>query len=96
MQTLVEEQVKVFSYQHFIGIQKRNVEALQKFKDAGSIVNRMSQEDVNAFRKNAIPIWFNWGKKSPDAARVLQLQLDFMLNDLMGYITPEDIKGLSL
>ena len=96
MQQLVEEQVKVFSSQHFLGIQKRNVEALQKFKDAGSIVNRMSQEDVNAFRKNAIPIWFNWGKKSPDAARVLQLQLDFMLNDLMGYITPDDIKGLSL
>jgi TRAP-type mannitol/chloroaromatic compound transport system substrate-binding protein len=96
MQTLVEEQVKVFSSQHFLGIQKRNVEALQKFKDAGSIVNRMSQDDVDQFRKKAIPIWFNWGKKSPDAARVLQLQLDFMLNDLMGYITPEDIKGYSL
>jgi TRAP-type mannitol/chloroaromatic compound transport system substrate-binding protein len=96
MQTLVEEQVKVFSSQHFLGIQKRNVEALQKFKDAGSIVNRMSQDDVDQFRKKAIPIWFNWGKKSPDAARVLQLQLDFMLNDLMGYLTPEDIKGYSL
>jgi TRAP-type mannitol/chloroaromatic compound transport system substrate-binding protein len=96
MQTLVEEQVKVFSSQHYLGIQKRNVEALQKFKDAGSIVNRMSQDDVDQFRKKAIPIWFNWGKKSPDAARVLQLQLDFMLNDLMGYITPDDIKGLSL
>jgi TRAP-type mannitol/chloroaromatic compound transport system substrate-binding protein len=96
MQKLVEEQVKVFSSQHYLGIQKRNVEALQKFKDAGSIVNRMSQDDVDQFRKKAIPIWFNWGKKSPDAARVLQLQLDFMLNDLMGYITPEDIKGYSL
>jgi TRAP-type mannitol/chloroaromatic compound transport system substrate-binding protein len=96
MQTLVEEQVKVFSSLHYLGIQKRNVEALQKFKDAGSIVNRMSQDDVDQFRKKAIPIWFNWGKKSPDAARVLQLQLDFMLNDLMGYITPDDIKGLSL
>jgi len=96
MQTLVEEQVKVFSSLHYLGIQKRNVEALQKFKEAGSIVNRMSQDDVDQFRKKAIPIWFNWGKKSPDAGRVLQLQLDFMLNDLMGYITPDDIKGLSL
>ncbi len=96
MQTLMEEQVKVFSAQHFLGIQKRNVEALAKFKEAGSEVNRMSAEDVAQFRKNAIPIWFNWGKKSPDAARVLQLQLDFMMNDLMGYITPDDIKGLSL
>ena len=96
MQSLVEEQVKVFSSEHFLGIQKRNVEALAKFKEAGSIVNRMSQDDVDQFRKKAIPIWFNWGKKSPDAAKVLQLQLDFMLNDLMGYITPDDIKGLSL
>ncbi|THB72709.1 MAG: twin-arginine translocation signal domain-containing protein [Desulfobulbaceae bacterium] len=96
MQTLFEEQVKVFSSEHFLGIQKRNVEALAKFKEAGSIVNRMSQDDVDQFRKKAIPIWFNWGKKSPDAAKVLQLQLDFMLNDLMGYITPDDIKGLSL
>jgi TRAP-type mannitol/chloroaromatic compound transport system substrate-binding protein len=96
MQALMEEQVKVFSAEHFLGIQKRNVEALAKFKEAGSVVNRMSSEDIAAFRKNAIPIWFNWGKKSPDAARVLQLQLDFMLNDLMGYLTPEDIKGYSL
>ncbi len=96
MQTLVEEQVKVFSYMHYIGIQKRNVEALEKFKEAGSIVNRMSQDDVDQFRKKAIPIWFNWGRKSPEAGQVLQLQIDFMLNDLMGYLTPDDIKGMSL
>ena len=96
MQKLVEEQVKVFSSEHFLGIQKRNVEALAKFKEAGSVVNRMSADDVNEFRKKAIPIWFNWAKKSPEAAEVLKLQLDFMLNDLMGYITPEDIKGYSL
>lgn len=96
MQALVEEQVKVFSSEHYLGIQKRNVEALAKFKEAGSVVNRMSADDVAQFRKKAIPIWFNWGKKSPDAARVLQLQIDFMLNDLMGYLTPEDIKGYSL
>ena len=96
MQTLMEEQVKVFSSQHFLGIQKRNVEALAKFKEAGSVVNRMSADDVAQFRKKAIPIWFNWAKKSPEAAEVLKLQLDFMLNDLMGYLTPEDIKGYSL
>jgi TRAP-type mannitol/chloroaromatic compound transport system substrate-binding protein len=96
MQKLVEEQVKVFSSEHFLGIQKRNVEALAKFKEAGSIVNRMSADDVTQFRKKAIPIWFNWAKKSPEAAEVLKLQIDFMLNDLMGYLTPEDIKGYSL
>jgi len=96
MQQLVEEQVKVFSSEHYLGIQKRNVEALAKFKEAGSIVNRMSADDVDQFRKKAIPIWFNWAKKSPEAAEVLKLQIDFMLNDLMGYLTPEDIKGYTL
>ena len=96
MQSLMEEQVKVFSSQHYLGIQKRNVEALAKFKEAGSIVNRMSPDDVAEFRKKAIPIWFNWAKKSPEAAEVLKLQIDFMLNDLMGYLTPEDIKGYTL
>ena len=96
LQKLVEEQVKVFSSEHYLGIQKRNVEALAKFKEAGSIVNRMSADDVNEFRKKAIPIWFNWAKKSPEAAEVLKLQIDFMLNDLMGYLTPEDIKGYTL
>ena len=96
MQALFEEQVKVFSAQHYLGIQKANVAALAKFKEAGSIVNRMSPDDVAQFRKKAIPIWFNWAKKSPEAAEVLKLQIDFMLNDLMGYLTPEDIKGYSL
>lgn len=96
MQSLMEEQVKVFSSEHYLGIQKRNVEALAKFKEAGSIVNRMSADDVDQFRKKAIPIWFNWAKKSPEAAEVLKLQIDFMLNDLMGYLTPDDIKGYTL
>ena len=96
MQSMFEEQVKVFSSEHYLGIQKRNIDALAKFKEAGSIVNRMSAEDVAKFRKKAIPIWFKWAKKSPEAAEVLALQLDFMENDLMGYLTPEDLKGLSL
>ncbi len=96
LQSLVEEQVKVFSSEHYLGIQKANVTALAKFKEAGCIVNRMTTEDAAQFRKNAIPIWFDWAKKSPDAAEVLKLQLDFMLNDLMGYLTPEDIKGHTL
>ncbi len=96
LQTLVEEEVHKYSYEHYIGIQVRNVEALKKFKEAGSIVNRLSDEDVARFRKVAIPIWFNWAKKSPGAAKIFKLQLDFMMNDIMGYITPKDIEGYSL
>ncbi len=96
MQQLVEEQVKVFSYEHYIGIQKANIAALDKFIAAGSQISRMSADDVAQFRKHSIPIWYNWAKKSPEAAQVLSLQIDFMLNPLMGYLTKEDIKGYSL
>ncbi len=96
MQALMEEQVKVLSSEHYLGIQKANVAALAKFQDAGCIINRMSAEDAVKFRQNAIPIWYNWGKKSPDAAEVLAFQIDFMLNPLMGYLDHADIKGMSL
>ena len=96
MKQLVEEQVRAYSYLHYTGIQKRNVEALAKFKEAGSTVSRMTPEDMVRFRKASIPIWFKWAKKSPGATKVFKLQLDYMMNDIMGYVTPEDIKGYSL
>lgn len=96
MQKLVEEQVQSYSLRHYVAIQKRNVSAMQKFKDSGSTVSRLSQDDVDQFRKAAIPIWFKWANKDPDAKRVFKLQLDYMMNEIMGYVTPEDIKGLSL
>ncbi|MBD3670326.1 MAG: ABC transporter substrate-binding protein, partial [Gammaproteobacteria bacterium] len=96
MQQFVEEQVYVYSRDHFVAIQKRNVAAMEKFKEAGSTVSRLSAEDVDRFRKAAIPIWFKWAKKNADASAVFKMHLDYMLNETMGYITPEDIKGHSL
>ena len=96
LQKLVEEQLRNYSFKHFITIQKRNIEAMEKFKKAGSKVSRLSQADMEAFRREAIPIWFKWAKKDPSAARVLKMQIDYMSNDIMGYLTPEDIKGYSL
>jgi TRAP-type mannitol/chloroaromatic compound transport system substrate-binding protein len=96
MQKLVEDRVKTYSLDHYVSIQKRNVEALEKFKAAGSEVNRMSQADLDAFRKAAIPIWFKWAKKDADAAAVFKLQLDYMMNPIMGYVDAADIKGQSL
>ncbi|RCX31812.1 substrate-binding domain-containing protein [Thioalbus denitrificans] len=96
VQQFVEEQVAAYSLHHYVTIQKRNVEAMKKFKDAGSIVSRLSGEDVEEFRRKAIPIWFKWASKDEDAKRVFKLQLDYMMNDIMGYVTPEDIKGYSL
>jgi TRAP-type C4-dicarboxylate transport system substrate-binding protein len=96
MQGFVEEQVQTYSLHHFVTIQKRNVEAMEKFIKAGSQVSRLSSEDVQKFRAAAIPIWFKWAKKDANASRVFKLQLDFMMNGIMGYVTPEDIKGQSL
>lgn len=96
LKALVEEQVKAYSLKHYTAIQKRNVEALDKFKKSGSKVSRLSTEDVAKFRRAAIPIWFKWANKDADAKRVFKLQLDYMQNDIMGYITPEDIKGQKL
>ena len=96
LQALVEEQVKAYSLEHYTSIQKRNVEALEKFKKSGSTVSRLSTEDVAKFRRAAIPIWFKWANKNADAKRVFKLQLDYMQNDIMGYVTKEDIKGYKL
>lgn len=96
MQKFVEEQVQTYSLHHFVAIQKRNVEAMSKFTQAGSTVSRMPAEDVDKFRQAAIPIWFKWAKKDADATRVFKLQLDYMTNEILGYVKPSDLKGMSL
>lgn len=96
MQKFVEDQVKIYSLDHYVSIQKRNVEALQKFIDSGSTVSRMGQNDLDKFRQAAIPIWYNWAKKDADASAVFKIQLDYMMNGIMGYVSASDIKGQSL
>ncbi|MCU7938806.1 MAG: hypothetical protein KZQ64_06865 [gamma proteobacterium symbiont of Bathyaustriella thionipta] len=69
---------------------------MDKFKESGSKISRLSQEDMDAFRREAIPIWFRWAKKDPSAARILKLQIDYMKNDILGYLSEEDLKGFSV
>lgn len=96
MQRFVEEEVRNYSLYHYAGIQKANVTAMKKFIEAGSTVTRMSAADVEKFRRAAIPVWFNWAKKDADAAAAFKIHLDYMMNDIMGYVTPADIKGYAL
>ncbi|HKK13479.1 MAG TPA: TRAP transporter substrate-binding protein DctP [Gammaproteobacteria bacterium] len=96
MQTFIEDQVKTYSVHHYTTIQKADLTAMDKFLKAGTTVSRLSAEDVHRFRKAAIPVWFEWAKKDADATRVFKVHLDYMLNPYMGYVTPDDIKGLSL
>jgi len=96
MQTFVEEQVQTYSLHHFVTIQHADLVAMDKFLKAGTTVSRLSADDVDKFRRAAIPVWFNWAKKNADATRVFKLQLDYMLNPYMGYVSPKDVKGLKL
>ena len=96
MQNFVEEQVQTYSVHHYTTIQKADLVAMDKFLKKGTTISRLSAEDVKRWRKAAIPVWFEWAKKDADATRVFKIHLDYMLNPYMGYITPDDIKGLSL
>ncbi len=94
VQGIVESEVRNYSQRHYLTIQKRNIEAMEKFKADGTTVSRLSQADVQAFRSAAIPIWFNWANKDADARAIFDIQLEYMLNETVGYITPDDIKGM--
>lgn len=94
LQQLVEDEVRIYSQKHYLTIQKRNIEAMEKFKEDGSKVTRLSQGDLEKFRKAAIPIWFNWAGKNEDARAILDIQLEYMMNETVGYLNEEDVKGM--
>ncbi|MBO6811991.1 MULTISPECIES: TRAP transporter substrate-binding protein DctP [Marinobacter] len=91
LQQLVEDEVRIYSQKHYLAIQERNIAAMEKFKAEGDTVTRLSQEDLETWRKAAIPIWFNWANKNEDARAILDIQLDYMMNETVGYITEEDV-----
>jgi len=94
LQQTVEDEVRIYSQKHYLAIQKRNIEAMEKFKAAGTAVTRLSQEDLQEFRRAAIPVWYRWANKNEDAREIFDMQLKYMMNDTVGYITEEDIKGM--
>ncbi|MCZ6813075.1 MAG: TRAP transporter substrate-binding protein DctP, partial [Alphaproteobacteria bacterium] len=96
MKHFVENEVHSYSDHHFAGIQKADQDAWKKFEKAGTVVSRLSQRDVDAFTKLAVPLWFKWANKDKNAARVFKIQLDYMMSGSLGYVTPSMIKGHSL
>ncbi|TNE46683.1 MAG: ABC transporter substrate-binding protein [Sphingomonadales bacterium] len=95
-QALMTELVRAFSYEHFTAHQTANIKAWADFKAAGVTVTRLSEDDVESFRKIALPLWFDWAKRDPDSARLFKLHLEVMQNPEVAYITPDDIKGFEL
>lgn len=96
MKQFVEMEVHVYSDMHHALIQKADMEAWGKFKEAGTIVTRLSNDDVVAFTELAVPRWYSWANKSKDAARIFQIQLDYMMSPQTGYVTPDMVKGQTL
>jgi TRAP-type mannitol/chloroaromatic compound transport system substrate-binding protein len=96
MKQFVEMEVHVYSDMHHAKIQKADQDAWKKFEEAGTVVTRLSQDDVEAFTKLAVPRWFAWANKDKDAARIFKIQLDYMMSGSLGYVTPDLIKGQKL
>ncbi|MER8377385.1 TRAP transporter substrate-binding protein DctP [Mesorhizobium sp. M1338] len=96
LKQFIEGEVQVYSNTHFGAIQKADMEAWQKFIDAGTEINRLSADDLQRFQEIAVPIWFEWANKDKDAARIFKLQLEVMENPTVGYVTPDMYQGLSI
>ncbi len=96
MKLFVEDEVHAYSDLHHAAIQKADQEAWPKLEAAGTRVTRLSESDVEKFTALAVPIWFEWAKKSPAAAEAFKIQLDYMMSGSLGYVTPRMIKGYSL
>ncbi len=96
MKQFVEMEVHVYSDMHHAKIQKADQEAWKGFEKAGTVVTRLTEEDVNKFIDIAIPLWFKWANKDEGAARVFKIQLDYMMSGSLGYVTPDLIKGQKL
>ncbi|WP_404383975.1 TRAP transporter substrate-binding protein DctP [Caenispirillum salinarum] len=96
MKTLFEELVHAYSYDHYTGIQEANKAAWGKFRDAGTEIIHLSEDDAARFRQVAMPLWYKWANKDPDAARMFKLHLDVMMSPAVAYLEPEDVKDYSL
>ena len=96
MKRFVESEVHVYSDIHHAKIQKADQDAWGKFEEAGTIVSRLGESDIDAFTKLAVPLWYNWANKDADAAKVFKIQLDYMKSGSLGYVTDEMIAGQKL
>lgn len=96
MKRFVEMETHVYSDMHHAAIQKADQESWAKFEADGTEINRLTQDDVELMTEVAVPIWFDYANRDKDAARVFKIQLDYMMSGSLGYVTPEQIEGLTL
>ena len=85
LKELLPELVAAYSAEHYAGIQAANRKVWPKYREAGTEVTRLSEEDVVRFREVAIPKWFEWANKDAGAARLFQIHLDVMQDPEVGW-----------
>ncbi|MEQ6888740.1 TRAP transporter substrate-binding protein DctP [Halomonas sp. CS7] len=95
-QDLMHDLVAAYSREHYAAIQKANAEAWPKYREKGVEIIHLTENDADRFREVAVPLWFKWANKDPDAARLFKAHLDTMMDPAVALITPEDIKDYEL
>jgi TRAP-type mannitol/chloroaromatic compound transport system substrate-binding protein len=86
LQEIVVAATRQHSWDQYAFIQKENIAAWDKYKAAGVQIIRLSEDDVQKFRRYAIPMWFKWAKKDPLAREAFASQLAFMRTISVGYV----------
>jgi TRAP-type mannitol/chloroaromatic compound transport system substrate-binding protein len=86
LQDLVVAATRQHSWDQYAAIQKANLAAWDRYKAAGVQVIRLSEDDIQKFRRHAIPMWFRWAKRDPLAKEAFASQLAFMRSINVGYV----------
>ncbi len=89
LQEIFVAAVRQYSWDHYAYIQTKNVAAWDKFHEKGVTIIRLSEADVDKFRRLAIPLWFKWAKKDPLAGEAFDSQLAYMKSAGVAYVTDE-------
>ncbi len=87
LQDIVVAATRQYSWDHYAFIQKQNTLAWEKYKTKGVDIIRLTDADIEKFRRIAIPTWFKWAKKDPLAREAFASQLAFMKSTNVGYAT---------
>jgi TRAP-type mannitol/chloroaromatic compound transport system substrate-binding protein len=86
LQEVVEYAVRRYSWEHYGAIQKANTLVWDKYKAKGVEILRISDADVDKFRRVAIPTWFKWANKTPLGREAFASQLAYMKSPSVDYV----------
>jgi TRAP-type mannitol/chloroaromatic compound transport system substrate-binding protein len=87
VQEVVVAATRQHSWDQYAYIQKENIAAWDKYRERGVQIIRLSETDIQKFRRHAIPMWFKWARRDALAREAFASQLAFMKTFNVGYIT---------